>query len=75
MTRRRLPEPVRMAVAILGEHGRAADVDTAGKHFKIFWQVNGRKRLLVIAKSPGDHRANVNARCLLKRLLRQEGCA
>ncbi len=40
MSRRRLrlPEPVRMAVAILDEHGRTADVDLGnGARVKICW--------------------------------------
>ena len=76
MSRRRLrlPEPVRMAVAILDEHGRTADVDLGnGARVKIRWiSSDGRHRLLVLAHSPSDHRANANARATSKRILRQE---
>jgi hypothetical protein len=72
VSRRRYAPFAREAIVILGEHGHAADIDTAGKHFKIFWQVNGRKRLLVIAKTPSDRRADLNARSTLRRLLREE---
>lgn len=74
MSRRRLPQPVREAVAVLAAHGRAADVDLDGAHIKIKWvSSDGRSRLLVIARSSSDHRADINNRCLLKRLLREEG--
>jgi hypothetical protein len=69
---RRHPSTVREAVAILGERGHAADIDTAGKHVKVFWQAGGRKHLLVFAKTPSDHRATANMRAQLRRLLRTE---
>lgn len=74
MSRRRLPEPVRMAIAILGEHNRTADVDLAnGSHVKIRWvSNNGRKQLFVLARAPNEHRANANARATLRRILREE---
>jgi hypothetical protein len=70
---RRLPAPVRVAIAVLAAHSRAADVDLNGSHIKIRWIADdGRHRLLVLAHTPSDHRADINARCLLNRLLRQE---
>jgi hypothetical protein len=72
MSRRRYSPLAREAIVILGERGHAADVDTAGKHIKIFWAVGGRKHLLVLARTPSDHRADANARSTLRRLLAQE---
>jgi hypothetical protein len=74
VSRRRRHSPlVREAVAVLAAHNRVADVDLAGSgHFKITWVAGGRKHLLVISRSPGDHRSAANARATLKRLLAQE---
>jgi hypothetical protein len=70
----RPPALVSEAVAVLGRHGRTADVDLNGAHFKIRWTANnGRQQLLVVSRSPSDHRAAANARALLRRLLREEG--
>jgi hypothetical protein len=69
----RRPVHLREAVAALGATGGAVDIDAHGKHFKIFWHVNGRKRLLVIARTPSDWRASANARANLRRILREEG--
>jgi hypothetical protein len=62
---RRSSDLVREALAVLGERGHAADLDLAGKHFKIRWVANGRKHLLVIARSPSDCRACANSRATL----------
>jgi hypothetical protein len=69
---RRSSDLVREALAVLGERGHAADLDLAGKHFKIRWVANGRKQLLVIARSPSDCRACANSRATLRRVLRKE---
>jgi hypothetical protein len=70
---RRHSELTREAVVVLAEHGYAADVD--GKHVKIRWLQNGRKHLLVIAKTASDRRAAANSRAMLRRLLEAEGPA
>jgi hypothetical protein len=72
VSRRRPPVPLREAVAALSAKGHAVDIDAHGKHFKLFWQVDGRKRLLVVARTPSDWRASANARANLRRILREE---
>lgn len=72
MTRRHPSPLVREAVAALAEHGHVADVTLDGRHFKVFWVVDGRKHLLVISRSPSDHRASANSRAALRRLLHEE---
>jgi hypothetical protein len=64
---------VREAVAALGARGHAVDVTIGGRHLKISWVVQGRKRLLVVGQTPSDRRADKNARATLRRLLREEG--
>jgi hypothetical protein len=71
MSRRRSPL-VDDAVAVLSASGHAADVDLDGAHIKVRWVANGRKHLLVIARTPSDRRACANSRSALRRLLRQE---
>jgi hypothetical protein len=40
------------------------------RHFKIIWtDRDGRRRCLVVSVSPSDHRAGLNARAMLRRLL------
>ncbi len=72
MSRRRPPVHVHEAVAALSARGHAVDIDAHGKHFKIFWQMDGRKRLLVVARTPSDWRASANARANLRRILRED---
>ena len=64
---------VREAVAVLGEHGFAADVDLDGKHVKVSWISGGHQHTLVVARSPSDRCADVQSCTLLRRLLREEG--
>jgi hypothetical protein len=61
---------VREAVAVLGRLGCAVDIDADGKHFKVRWLSRGRKHVLVVSRSPSDHRARKNSAAQLKRLLR-----
>jgi hypothetical protein len=71
MNRRRQPVIIREAVAAL--NGCVADVDLDGRHVKVTWTANGRRRLLIISKTPSDSRAAANSRSALRRLLREEG--
>jgi hypothetical protein len=73
MSRRRPPVLLREAVAAIGERGHAVDIDVGGSgHLKISWEAGGRRMLFVVARNPGDHRADANARSTLRRLLAQE---
>jgi hypothetical protein len=69
---RRQPELVHEAIVVLAEHGYAADVDLDGKRFKVSWLQNGRRRLLVISKTPSSRHAATSSRATLQRLLREE---
>jgi hypothetical protein len=74
VNRCRPPGIVREAVAALAERGHAVDVDVAGSgHIKISWEAGGRRVLFIVARNPGDRRADANARSTLRRLLREEG--
>jgi hypothetical protein len=74
MSRRRHSRFVEEAIATLGEHGHAADIDLAASgHIKIRWVANGQRRFLVLGASPSDRRADKDARSTLRRLLREEG--
>jgi hypothetical protein len=58
---KRPPILARNAVAIPGEHNRVADVDVGGGHLKIRWcDDNGRRCLLVAARTPSDYRSGWN---------------
>jgi hypothetical protein len=71
--RRRPPVLLREAVAAIGARGHAVDVDTHGAHIKISWtSIGGRRQLFVFSHTPHDHRADRNARSVLRRLLAQE---
>jgi hypothetical protein len=48
---------VREAVAAISAHGSAVDVSLAGTHYKFSWASNGRRRLVVISRSPGQGNA------------------
>ena len=62
---------MRYAVETLIVHGFNPIITNGGKHPKIQWtDNNGRHRVLVIARSPSDHRTRANSRATLRRLLR-----
>jgi hypothetical protein len=66
----RFPPLVRDALAQLAAHGLTGNVEP-GPHFKVrFVDHHGRKRLLVISKSPSDRGAAKKNRSQLRRLLR-----
>jgi len=52
---------------------RAAGFDPSvvrNRHWKVTWiDLRGRKQVLIVAFSPSDHRARVQSRALLRRLL------
>jgi hypothetical protein len=69
MSSHRPPILVREAIVALAAQGHVADVDFDGRHFKVSWRQNGRRRLLIISKTPSDFRAAANSRATLRRLL------
>jgi hypothetical protein len=73
--KRRRSAFVEEAIATLGEHGHAADIDIGSSgHLKIRWiTASGHRRFLVVGQTPSDHRADANARAILRKLLREEG--
>jgi hypothetical protein len=70
--KRRPPQIVREAIVALAARGHVADVDLGNGHYKVRWFADGRSRMVVISRSPSDHRTRANARATLKRLLRDE---
>jgi hypothetical protein len=67
----RFPTMVRDALALLAEHGYAADVTNGGKHLKVKWiDQAGHPRLLVVARSPSDRKAHLRSLAVLRRRLR-----
>jgi hypothetical protein len=60
---------VRDALALLARHGFAATVSN-GKHLKVRWSDSGRRFTLIIPRTPSEHRARLNSRAVLRRLLR-----
>jgi hypothetical protein len=62
-------ELVREAVATVVAYGFAPTVRNGGKHFKVSWVANGRRRVLVISQSPSNRKARVQSRAILRRLL------
>jgi hypothetical protein len=63
------------AVVVLAEHGLDADLDLCSRHFKVRRTAHGRRRLLIISKTPSDRHAAVLSRAQLKRLLRADALA
>jgi hypothetical protein len=69
----RASELVRDAVALLQDHGFAATVSNGGKHVRVRWLDQGRRYTLYVPSTPSDHRARLNSRAVLKRILRSNG--
>jgi hypothetical protein len=62
---------VRDAVELLVERGFAPTVNDSSRHPKICWiDDTGRRCILVISRTPSDHRTRENSLALLRRLLR-----
>jgi len=66
---RRPNELVREAVATVVAYGFVPTVRDGGKHFKVSWVANGRRRVLVISHSPSNQKARIRSRAVLRRLL------
>jgi hypothetical protein len=65
---------VREAVEMLIAAGRTPVVSNGGKYAKVSWVDNcGRRLTLVVSVSPSNHRARVNSRATLRRMLRASG--
>jgi hypothetical protein len=69
----RSSELVHDAVALLRAHGFAPTVSNGGRHLRIRWVDQGRRYTLFIPASPGDVRARLNSRAVLRRILRANG--
>jgi hypothetical protein len=63
-------ELVRDAVTMLRDHGFTPIVSNGGRHLRVCWFDGGRRYTLFIPGSPSDHRARLNSRAMLRRILR-----
>jgi hypothetical protein len=68
-------ELVHDAVAMLRDRGFVPTVSNGGKHTRVRWFDHGRRFTLYIPASPSDHRARLNSRAVLRRILRANGGA
>jgi len=68
----RARELVADAVRLLRDHGFTPAVSNGGKHTRVRWFDGGRRYTLYVPASPSDHRARLNSRAVLRRLLRNE---
>jgi len=66
-------ELVRDAVAMLRDRGFVPTVSNGGRHLRVRWFDHGRRFTLYIPASPSDHRARLNSRAVLRRILRANG--
>jgi len=71
----RATELVDDAVAMLRDCGFVPTVSNGGKHTRVRWFDHGRRFTLYIPATPSDHRARLNSRAVLKRILRRNGGA
>ena len=69
----RAAELVNDAVSLLRDRGFVPTVSNGGKHTKVRWFDQGRRFTLYIPATPSDHRARLNSRAVLKRILRNGG--
>jgi hypothetical protein len=44
-----------------------------GKHPRVRWIAGGRARMIVVSRTGSDIRGEKNARCMVRRMLRQDG--
>ena len=69
----RASELLHDAVSLLRDHGFVPTVYVNSKHTKVRWFDQGRRYTLFIPGSPGDVRARLNSRAVLRRILRNGG--
>ena len=67
----RAREMVDDACETLKAQGFTPTVDVRYRHIRVWWtDLQGHRRFLVIAQTPGDFRARANSRAALRRMLR-----
>lgn len=59
------------ATAVLDEAGISYSVGKGGKHFRIDFEINGRRYRGTAPVTPSDHRSPLNAAAQMRRILRQ----
>lgn len=65
---------LKMAVRELTNVGIKPEIEkTNGGHTVILWEVGGRSQRIVTSSTPSDHRAGLNVRARVRRLLRDAG--
>ena len=69
----RATELVDDAVTLLKSRGFVPTVSNGGRHVRVRWHDQGRRFTLYIPATPSDHRARLNSRAVLKRILRSKG--
>jgi hypothetical protein len=61
-------------VALLKEVGATTRV-VYGKHWKVYWALDGQRRITVVQGTASDHRSHKNALAFVRRQLREIGHA
>lgn len=65
----------RKIMAFLREQGADVRLVKGGKHVKLYFDLNGVRRLFVTSASPSDFRATANAISNLRRIIRNQTAA
>jgi excinuclease UvrABC helicase subunit UvrB len=65
-------EVLSQAIRILTEHGFMPVIEQ-GRHIKVRWFDGERQQQLIVPCTPSDHRALLNSRSVLKRIIRNSG--
>ena len=71
----RATELVDDADTLLKSRGFVPTVSNGGRHVRVRWHDAGRRFTLYIPATPSDHRARLNSRAVLRRILRSNGGA
>jgi hypothetical protein len=48
-------------------------ITTSGGHMRVRWTHSGKQRSILTAQTPSDHRATLNARSRIRKILREDG--
>lgn len=54
-------------------YGLKGEVNDRSKHLEFSWEGPHGRRFIIVAKTPGDHRASLNSRADLRRMLKADG--
>lgn len=68
---RKLKNHLAPSTNILDEAGIPWRLEHGGSHYKLMYEVGGKKHTMIVSKSPSDSRSSINLKCQVKATVRE----